>query len=49
MHFGRHTPYKTTTDRDALEELAKSQTRFAQGEIQAELNRLLRGRVKSYI
>ena len=49
MHFGRSTPYKTTTDRDGLEELAKSQTRFAQGEIQAELNRLLRGRAKSYI
>ncbi len=49
MSVCRHVPYKTTTDRDALEELSKRQTRFVQGVIQAELNRLLRGRVKSYI
>jgi len=49
MSVCRHVPYKTTTDRDELEELSKRQTRFVQGEIQAELNRLLRGRAKSYV
>lgn len=49
MSICRPTAYKTVTDRDALEDLANKQTRFIQGEIQAELNRLLRGRTKSYI
>ena len=49
MSAARPVTYKTTKDRDALEELAKTQTKFVQGEIQAEINRLLRGRTKSYV
>jgi hypothetical protein len=47
--LGKHTVYKKAGNRDELEELAIAQTKFVQGEIQAELNRLLRGRVKSYV
>jgi 1-acyl-sn-glycerol-3-phosphate acyltransferase len=49
IQIGRHTNYKTTKNRDDLEELAKQHTRFIQGEIQAELNRMLRKRSKSYV
>ena len=34
--------YEKTVDRDQLEETAMRQSQFAEGEIQAELNRLLR-------
>jgi 1-acyl-sn-glycerol-3-phosphate acyltransferase len=49
MSLSKPISYKTVKDRDALEELAKKQTRFVQGEIQAEINRLLRGRKRSYV
>ncbi|HEY9685293.1 MAG TPA: 1-acyl-sn-glycerol-3-phosphate acyltransferase [Oculatellaceae cyanobacterium] len=49
MSVAKPVSYKTTKDRDALEELAKKQTKFVQGEIQAEINRLLRGRIRSYV
>jgi hypothetical protein len=45
----KHMTYASPSDRSETEQLAKSQTKFVQGEIQAELNRLLRGRIKSYI
>lgn len=36
-------------DRDALENTAKQHTRYVEGQIQAELNRMLRARIKSFI
>ncbi len=39
--------YKVEKNRDKLEEMAKSQTCFVEGEIQSELNRILRLRQKS--
>jgi 1-acyl-sn-glycerol-3-phosphate acyltransferase len=39
--------YPQGTDRDNIEETAKKQSRFVEGEIQAELNRLLRARVRA--
>lgn len=36
------------TDRDRLQEIAKKQSAFVEGEIQAELNRMLRSRVRSF-
>lgn len=47
MHLMTHCAYKKETNRDKVEELAKSQARFLEGEIQAELNRILRTRVKA--
>lgn len=43
------TAYAAHSNRDTLEDTAKSQSRFIEGEIQAELNRILRSRIKSYI
>lgn len=43
------SPYKKESNRDKVEELAKAQARFLEGEIQAELNRLLRQRVKAIL
>jgi 1-acyl-sn-glycerol-3-phosphate acyltransferase len=40
--------YLQQTGRDNLEETAKQQSRFVEGEIQAELNRMLRARVKAH-
>lgn len=47
MSIMKNSPYKTDTNRDKIEETAKSQARFVEGEIQAELNRILRTRVKA--
>jgi len=47
--IGKPATYKPVANRDDLEDLAKQQTRIVQGEIQAELNRMLRRRSKSYI
>lgn len=44
----RGLTYPQGTDRDNIEETAKQQSRFVEGEIQAELNRLLRSRIKSF-
>lgn len=38
-----------SSDRDAVENAAKNHTRFVEGQIQAELNRMLRSRTKSFI
>jgi 1-acyl-sn-glycerol-3-phosphate acyltransferase len=47
MHLLKPTPYKTSSNRDTLEETAKSHARFVEGEVQAELNRMLRLRTRS--
>jgi 1-acyl-sn-glycerol-3-phosphate acyltransferase len=47
MSVMNSAPYPKDKDRDKIEETAKSQSRFIEGEIQAELNRMLRARVKS--
>lgn len=39
--------YQSDSDRDSLEQTAKTEAGFVQGEIQAELNRLLRARMKT--
>jgi 1-acyl-sn-glycerol-3-phosphate acyltransferase len=49
MSMLKETPYEAHSNRDTLENTAKSQTRFVEGQIQAELNRLLRTRIKTYI
>jgi hypothetical protein len=36
--------YEAPSDRDKVEETAMKQSQFAEGEVQAELNRLLRQR-----
>jgi 1-acyl-sn-glycerol-3-phosphate acyltransferase len=46
MSLLRQAPYKTKTERHELEETARREALHAEGEIQAELNRLFRGRVK---
>jgi 1-acyl-sn-glycerol-3-phosphate acyltransferase len=46
MHLLKPIPYQAGTNRDSLEDIACSYARFIEGEIQAELNRLLRGRTK---
>jgi 1-acyl-sn-glycerol-3-phosphate acyltransferase len=42
--LGNQTYPKATKNRDKVEETAKTQSRFIEGEIQAELNRMLRAR-----
>ena len=49
MSIGKPIPYKVETGRDSLENTANSLTRFVEGEIQAELNRMLRLRSKSFV
>ncbi len=49
MTVMKPTAYEAHSDRDMLEETAKSQSRFIEGQIQAELNRLLRTRSKTFI
>jgi hypothetical protein len=47
MAILEHCTYPHATDRDTVEETAKKQSRFVEGEIQAELNRMLRSRIKA--
>jgi len=47
MSIMKNCPYKVDSNRDRIEETTKEQARFVEGEIQAELNRLLRTRVKA--
>lgn len=47
MSLLKTTAYKKETNRDQLEETAKLQAKFVEGEIQAEINRTLRSRVKA--
>lgn len=49
MHLLKPCAYETSSNRDKVEETAKHQARFLEGEIQAELNRMLRLRVKTII
>ncbi|HEY9777259.1 MAG TPA: 1-acyl-sn-glycerol-3-phosphate acyltransferase [Planktothrix sp.] len=44
MSLLNNSDYPQGSNRDTIEETAKSQSRFIEGEIQAELNRLLRAR-----
>lgn len=48
MSILKNDSYVQSDNRDNIEETAKSQSRFVEGEIQAELNRGLRKRIKSY-
>lgn len=41
--------YNTSGDRDKLEEISKNQARYLEGEIQAELNRMLRARHRNIL
>jgi hypothetical protein len=45
--IAKPTSYESETDRDKIEKTAKQQCRFVEGEIQAEINRLLRARNKN--
>ncbi|HEY9678965.1 MAG TPA: 1-acyl-sn-glycerol-3-phosphate acyltransferase [Drouetiella sp.] len=47
MSLLKPSAYEVHTDRDLLEETAKRESRFVEGEIQAELNRMLRTRMKA--
>lgn len=49
MHLLPDSAYAKVTNRDKLEELAKQQSTFLEGEIQAELNRSLRSRLKTKV
>jgi 1-acyl-sn-glycerol-3-phosphate acyltransferase len=49
MSVLKPTAYEAHSNRDTLEDTAKSQSRFVEGQIQAELNRLLRTRIKTFI
>lgn len=46
MRLLKSTPYHADQSRDSIVETAKRQTKFVEGDIQAELNRLLRTRIK---
>lgn len=46
MHLLKPLQYKTAKGREALTDTARAEARFTEGEIQAELNRLLRARIK---
>jgi len=45
--IAKPTSYEVNSDRDQIENAAKQQCRFVEGEIQAEINRLLRARSKT--
>jgi 1-acyl-sn-glycerol-3-phosphate acyltransferase len=47
MRVMKPLDYQKTTSRTELEETSKSVALFGEGEVQAELNRLLRKRIKS--
>jgi 1-acyl-sn-glycerol-3-phosphate acyltransferase len=47
MRLMKPCDYKKPASREELEEASKTLALFAEGEIQAELNRLLRGRIKA--
>jgi len=49
MVLKKSTEYEPHSNRDDLEDTAKRHARFLEGEIQAELNRIHRTKVKSYI
>lgn len=47
MHLLKATPFQGGADRNSLEDTARAHAQFIEGEIQAELNRILRNRTKS--
>ncbi|MBS2001848.1 MAG: 1-acyl-sn-glycerol-3-phosphate acyltransferase [Cyanobacteria bacterium SZAS LIN-5] len=50
MTMLKPTPWEDTSgDRDALVDTARQHTRYVEGQIQAEINRMLRARIKTYI
>jgi 1-acyl-sn-glycerol-3-phosphate acyltransferase len=49
MSVSKPVTYKVEQNRDLLENTAKNTTRFVEGEIQAEINRMLRLRSKSFV
>ncbi len=49
MKVMKDQKYKTSQDRDKLEEISKNQARYLEGEIQAELNRMLRARHRNIL
>src|ERR1700733_6838653 len=49
MSVSKPIAYKVEQNRDLLENTAKDTTRFVEGEIQAEINRMLRLRSKSFV
>jgi 1-acyl-sn-glycerol-3-phosphate acyltransferase len=49
MSVSKPITYKVEQNRDLLENTAKDTTRFVEGEIQAEINRMLRIRGKSFV
>jgi 1-acyl-sn-glycerol-3-phosphate acyltransferase len=49
MSVSKPIAYKVEQNRDLLENTAKDTTRFVEGEIQAEINRMLRIRSKSFV
>ncbi len=48
MAFLAPSQYKKETNRDKVEEQAKTQARYLEGEIQAEINRMLRARTHTF-
>lgn len=49
MNVLKSSQYEPETNRDKLEDLSKSQARYLEGEIQAEINRMLRARTHTTI
>jgi len=48
MHILPACNYERKTGRDEIEEVVKTQARFIEGEIQAEINRMIRARLKRH-